>query len=366
MKSLRRISLSLWFRLRELLDHHPHLIVQLLPLKGYYLLFVVIYLKLFPEENFAEEKYSAAYIPPSPKPYEGFMSDMMDPEITFVTAYFNLGRFQKGEGGNLHFDLNNYVSWMKEFENFNNSIIAFTDLPEIRTQLLMLRKHFPRERTKVFLINQNETWAFKLAPKIKKIFAQDGYPKHHPNTVIERYPCAMHVKYELIEKVVRERMFRTKYLAWIDIGYFREKHNGAFHLQIPTDFKDDHIAFLQMGEFEPERSETDIISANVYWVAGGIFIGRPEYLLPFVEDYKLAVESLIKKNLMSTDQQVIYIMYKGEGNKDSRPRIPLQAYRDPMKTDWFYLGRLCLQAWQKSLNVQRFTIVEAYHRMHYL
>ncbi|XP_060079311.1 uncharacterized protein LOC132558732 [Ylistrum balloti] len=312
------------------------------------------------KENIWGDSTDSLYIPQSPTPHESFISDYLDPEITFVTAYFKLGRFQKGNTGDIHFDLNTYVTWMNEFANFNNNVIAFTDLPEIQQQLLALRSHLPKDRTQIHIVNQKDTWAFSLAPKIKEIFADEDYPKHHPNTVLEGYPCAMHVKYELIEKVIRQRMHRTKYLAWIDIGYFREKNQNIFHLKIPVDFQNDHIAFLQMGKFEPGHTASTIIRDNIFWVAGGMFVARPEYLIVFVEDYKRTVEDLLGRGLMSTDQQVIYIMYTK--SEEARPRIPIQTYSASCKCDWFYLAKLCRLTWERFHKLKQSTFMEIYHR----
>ncbi|OWF49128.1 hypothetical protein KP79_PYT20639 [Mizuhopecten yessoensis] len=360
MKSVRQKALFLWRYICGLINRHPADIVQFFPLKGYYLLCLVIYLQItkeLPDEGWNDSSESL-YTPPPTKPNEAFNSDSLDPEITFVTAYFSLGRFKKGDG-DVYFDVATYSRWMNQFANFNNNVIAFTDVPEVAYQLFILRKHLPKERTKIFMKNQDDMWAFKLAPKIKNIFAQPDYPKYHPNTVLERYPCAMHAKYELIETVIRERMFHTKYLAWIDIGYFRDNYGKIFHLDIPSDFRNDHIAFLQMGKFERGRTASSIIKDNIFWIAGGILIARPEYLIVFIEDYKRAVENLISRNLMSTDQQVIYIMYtKAE---DMRPRLPVQTYSAFCKCDWFYLGKRCIEEWRKSLKPQS-KVIEAFHR----
>ena len=84
------------------------------------------------------------------------------------------------------------------------------------------------------------------------------------------------------------------------------------------------------------------------FLAGGIFIGRPEYLLLFVEDYRQAVEELIKMKIMSTDQQVLYSMYSPKSHL--QPRIPVQRYYGLTRLWWFFLGDLCRE---KSLMLVR-------------
>ncbi|XP_033759545.1 uncharacterized protein LOC117341791 [Pecten maximus] len=283
------------------------------------------------------------HIPRAPIPkYSGIDSEHMENNITLVTAYFHIDTFLKG---NIRRGMEDYLAWTEGYSKLENDLIAFTDSPDVENMLWKARSHLPIHKTKIYLVNKNDMWAFSLSGKIKKIFAQPGYPEHRPNTVIEQYPCAMHAKYELIEKVIRERMFRTKYLAWIDIGYFRIRYRKSFQLLIPPDFQDDHIAFVQMNTFKPHTAYS-VISNDAVWVAGGMFIGRPEYLMVFIEDYRRVVESLIIMNLMGTDQNLLYIMY----TKSERvfPRVPLQTYSAPCKCDWFYLGRYCRHVYEMS------------------
>ncbi|OWF36402.1 hypothetical protein KP79_PYT20434 [Mizuhopecten yessoensis] len=271
----------------------------------------------------------------------------MENDITFVTAYFYIETFKKGEVSR---GIEHYLAWLEGFSKFDNDLIAFTDSHKVKGMLQRARMHLPSHKTKIYFINKGDMWAFNLAPEIKSIFAQPGYPKHSPNTIIEQYSCAMHAKYELMETVIRERMFRTKYLAWIDIGYFRFRYEKHFKLQIPPDFRDDHIAFGQINAFKPHTALT-VIREDAVWVAGGMFIGRPEYLMVFIEDYRLLVESLIARRLMGTDQNLLYIMYIK--NEHVFPRIPVQTYSDPFECDWFYLGNYCRYVYETSLTARQ-------------
>lgn len=296
-------------------------------------------------------------MPPAPIPrYRDINTDDLADDITFVTAYFYLERFQKGIALQQGFD--EYMAWTAEFANFENTVIAFTDTEAVKTRLLDLRSSLPKNKTQIYLLQQDDLWAFKLAPRIKTIYSQPDYPKHHPNTIKERYSCAMHVKYELLERVIQNRIFHTKYLAWVDIGYFREPYSRPFQLQTPANFQQDHIAFLQVDGFDIYANATTIITDDALWVGGGMLIGRPEYLMVFIDDYKRSVESLIDRGLMDTDQQVIYIMYTTA--EHLVPRVPLQLYYNRYILDWFFLGKYCRHLWQRS-QAKR-TLIDIHHR----
>lgn len=336
-------------RVRQFLIHNPDAIVHLCPVLGYHIIICMIFFQirvLYPDGW--DPEYKNYHIPSLPVPREN-LHNIKEPDegITFVTAYFNIGIIQKGDVEPQFFNPNTYKNWMTAYSKFNNSVILFTDSSDIEILFLNLRKQLPREFTRVVKVEQEKMWAFQLAPKIKRIYSQPGYPKHTPNTVNERYSCAMHAKYEALETVIRKRMSNTKHLAWIDAGYFREEETQIFKLEAPPDIKEDHVAFMQMRTFYGGLLPHDIIRENLVWIAGGMFIGQPDVLLPFLKDYKLAVETMISQNVMSTDQQVLYTMYSKE--TVHRVRVPVQVYYHKCRCDWFFIGALCRHTWKRKL-----------------
>lgn len=218
-------------------------------------------------------------------------------------------------------------------------MIVYTDLPELGKQFKLMRSHFSENMTVVFMVQQDDFWAFQIQSKIENIFKQEGYPKNYPETVYPEYSSAMHVKYELIEKVVKEKLVNTKYLAWIDIGYFRSEQKDISTLEPPNGFKDDHIAYLQKFRYKKEATARDIVYGAMIFLAGGLFVGRPEYLLLMVKDYQHAVKEMIEMNIMASDEQVLYFMYSQQTS--CNVRVPVQRYYnvDRMTLQSFrYLG----------------------------
>ncbi|XP_052090576.1 uncharacterized protein LOC127727169 [Mytilus californianus] len=264
-------------------------------------------------------------------------------ELTLITAYFNIGSFKKGP--HLIYSPSRYYTWMKNFRSVNNCVILYTDVIDLSVQFELYRAHFPKHMTKVFIVNQTSLWAFQLKARIEEIYNQPGYPKYYPNVGVPAYSSAMHAKYELMEQVIKEKLFRTKYIAWIDIGYFRKKEPGCFKMETPKDIRDDHILFSQVDFFKHQLNLTEIIYTSRLYIACGFFIGRPDNLMLFIEDYKSAVERLLEMNLMNSDQQVLYILYSLK--LSFHPRIPIQTFFNPMSLKkgrndrWFFLGKLC-------------------------
>ncbi|XP_052070843.1 uncharacterized protein LOC127706699 [Mytilus californianus] len=242
---------------------------------------------------------------------------------------------------------------MKGFQSVNNCVILYTDQIDLSVQFKLYRRHFPIHMTKAFILNQTSLWAFGLQPRIKEIYNQKGYPiPGRP-----AYSSAMHAKYELTGRVIQEQIFTTKYLAWIDIGYLRRMRPDYFQMKPPKSMKDDHISFSQVAFFNSNLTLKDIMYQTKYYIADGLFIGRPEYLSLFIEDYKMAVESLLKMKLMNSDQQILYAMYSAK--LFFQPRIRIQTFFDDksLRTArpkrWFYLGNLCSEVNKPNVSEEK-------------
>ncbi|XP_067668484.1 uncharacterized protein [Haliotis asinina] len=274
---------------------------------------------------------------------------LVKPEITVVTAYFNIGSFAKGSSANI-FTSVKYKNWMKVFGYIKNRLVAYTDSQDVYDHFVNLRRRFPSNMTKVFLIDRYNLWSFSLADKIRSIYKQPNYPEHQPNTVNENYSCAMHAKFELVNRVIAEELFPTKYFCWLDIGLFRSiaDEKKTFKLQIPKEWDQRKVAYSALSSFKKEETIAKVIKNNMVWVGGAMFLGTAEVLLNYTEDYMNTVKMLIKQRLMNTDQQVIYSMYLP--SSQVKPRVQIQTFsrqHNPYSY-WFYLGYLCRETWLKT------------------
>ncbi|XP_071085616.1 uncharacterized protein [Haliotis cracherodii] len=274
---------------------------------------------------------------------------LLKPEITVVTAYFNIGSFAKGDASNVHTP-NRYMHWMKVFGRIRNNLVAYTDSRDTFNLLTNLRRKFPSNMTKVFLIDRANLWSFSLAGEIRSIYSQPNYPHYHPNTVNENYSCAMHAKFELVNKVLMEELFPTKYFCWLDIGLFRAlaDDNSVFKLQIPHELDRDRVAYSRVYDFNDKATIESVIKGNSVWVGGAMFLGTPEVLHKYTEDYMNTVKMLLKQRLMNTDQQVIYSMYLPSSIIKPRVQIQLFSGKNSRYNPWFYLGYLCRETSQNA------------------
>ncbi|XP_067670379.1 uncharacterized protein [Haliotis asinina] len=279
---------------------------------------------------------------------------LLKPEITVITAYFNIGSFAKGTKSNVYTP-SRYMNWMKVFGRIRNNLVAYTDSKDVFDLLTSLRRRFPSNMTKVFLIRRADLWSFSLSKEIRNIYRQPNYPQHYPNTVNENYSCAMHAKFELVNRVLVEELFPTEYFCWLDIGLFRAlvDDNSMFKLQIPNQWDKRKVAYSKVYGFNDKATTESVMKGNQVWVGGAMFLGTPQVLHNYTEDYMNTVKMLLRRHLMNTDQQVIYSMYLPSSELKPRVQIQLFSQTKSRYNPWFYLGYLCRETWQRAQNDAR-------------
>ena len=173
-----------------------------------------------------------------------------------------------------------YKRWMSIFKRINNNLVVYVEDSNYQKYFTLLREHL-KTKTKIFMVNRTELQSFKNINKIKKIFKQKGYPQYNPNTIIPEYTCIMHAKYELLRRTIIINPFMSKYIAWIDVGVFRDlvsvkgslfKKEPLFTLHIPPNFNESAVAYSRVSPRRPYLSSLDIIFGNSVWVCGCYFI----------------------------------------------------------------------------------------------
>lgn len=262
--------------------------------------------------------------------------------VTIVTAYWNLGTFQKGVGG-LKFSTNTYFKWASTFKYLVNPLVVYTDCKEFKELMETLRSD-RLNNTMIYLLNRTELWPFQLVTQMKSVLDQPGYPKYYPNTVIPEYPAAQHSKYAVVAETIRKGVFANPYFAWVDIGYFRDvvERKVDFTLDIPPGFDPGKISVNRVEGLSMNIDPFTIFRKNIVWVGGGIFLGKGEALLQFEQLYHRAVKYFLDQQLVNSDQQVLYSMYSKKGREALKPNIELQLYIPKGSGNpWFYLGYLC-------------------------
>ncbi|XP_041348323.1 uncharacterized protein LOC121367929 [Gigantopelta aegis] len=273
--------------------------------------------------------------------YPKYEGSAPEPAITIVTAYFNLGRFRKGNEGNV-FGPGLYQTWASVYRYMENPVILYTDSDDFADVFTKIRSSLPN-RTRVIRIERDDLWAFKWVQRIREIYSDPSYPKFHPNTVVPEYSCAQHAKYSCVQDAILKDFVKTDYVMWLDVGYFRliTERKRHFLLSVPPHFDNRRMAVNQIHFRSLNESPNEIFRTNLVWVAGGLVLGQKELFLKFIKTYRSAVERYLDMGLSSTDQQVLFAMYT-QKEKDILKPVQLQPYVwDVFGSCWYYLGYQC-------------------------
>jgi len=296
--------------------------------------------------------YSESYSPPVN------FDKLSENELTVVTAYFDIGEFQKGFGGGI-LTPQFYRKWLTVFAQIENPVVAYFDNDDHASLMRVLRQNHPK--TRIVVVDRKTLWSFReIEPCIAEIFSQKNYPQHPPNTVVSEYSASMHAKYELMRWTIRDNPFQSTYMCWLDVGLFRDlatdsvssSMNDAksFRLALPPKLNSSAVAYTLVfppSSNGPSTAEQVVID-NIVFVCGCFFIGRVDVMWNWTTEYLTAVEQMVSEKWMSTDQQVIYWLMVGEGKSKVQPRTSLQLYTDDDGSNqWFYLGYLAKKAGEK-------------------
>ena len=270
------------------------------------------------------------------------LNGMEDVSLTIVTAYIDIGRIRKGK--NVFWrDPNVYWGWTKIFGHLLNPLVVYTDSVHFLHLIQKQRSRFP-ERTKIIMFDKTSSWAFSLNKSIERIYERKEYPKYiHENPTIVNYSCVQHAKYEITQKAAEENFFGTDYIAWLDVGLFRESVNNTkdFILSLPPGFNDSKIAVSQVNDVSMDVTFWPVFRNKLVWICGCTFIGTIKTVKRYTRLYKRTVQYFIKHNLMNTDEQILYATYTDQGRTELKPDVDLQLYMKPTNytgNHWFYIG----------------------------
>ncbi|XP_025111726.1 uncharacterized protein LOC112574713 [Pomacea canaliculata] len=264
-------------------------------------------------------------------------------DVTIVTAYFNLG---KAPTAGKTFSLYKYLTWASVFRHLQNPLVVYTDSEQMRNMLVETRRHLSNN-TLVIFITRSQLKAFRRLEEIRSIFRSPDYPKYPPNTVVAEYPCSQHAKHELVKDTIDKSYFPwTRYIAWLDIGYFRylTERRRNFWIVRPPDMDDAKMAVTQIMPPDFTLYPDEIFKNNLVWVGGGMSVGTRGVYRQFAEEYTGATDAFLDQGLSNTDQQVLYAMFTHPHGLQHRVSTQLQMYTWSLSCVWdcwFYLGYLC-------------------------
>ncbi|XP_070201839.1 uncharacterized protein [Littorina saxatilis] len=277
----------------------------------------------------------------TPKPTQQPLHPCARANITLVSAFFDIGDHRKG-GVTRH--ISEYLPFSQSLAFIKTPLVFYTDSEVFADHVTKLRSRLDPKLTHVIRVKRDSLWPFNLRAPIGQLYAQPGYPKHAPNTVVPDYSCAQHAKYACILDLILKRhdIIKTEVYAWLDFGYFRDlKDKQHYCMVLPQNFTEEKVSFNQVYLPNFKQAPKTIFYSNHVWVGGGMFLATRDTMVKFCIEYQRATEYLLfARNLSSTDQQTLYASFTEEGRRDINFDVELQV--DPGSHGWFKLGFSCL------------------------
>ena len=228
--------------------------------------------------------------------------------VTLVTALFKIKS---------KYPLANYISWVQNLLLLNSSIVFFVD----KKILSIIKRKRPKkyENKTIWIISSiDKFYSYKnFRNNFKESYSIDFENNIHsiPLYLVWAEKCYF------IKKAIYHNYFNSECFYWIDAGYFREKEYKYYNNwpSIRKCYEDPRVlinGIRKVSEDEIEGLKNFNISIYNNFikrdnVAGGLFGGKPEYLINFTNLYYKAIKDFIKHRMfIGKDQNLFaYVSY---------------------------------------------------------
>ena len=230
---------------------------------------------------------------------------------TIVSAFFDIGAFQKGAEG-IRTGAT-YRKWLVNFARMENPLVFFAG-SEDDIQLMRRIRSGTRHPTKVELVCRHSLLAFSQITRVEELIRNASFPTAHPNTTIAEYSCVQHAKYELIRHALTSDWIDTTHCCWMDCGKIFDvlglREDCCYQLLNRPELGPG-VHYSKVRPCLP-RSLGEIQSNNggdgEYCHAGGFFYGETEAMDKWCALYLTHALRYQSEGYVFNDQATLYAM----------------------------------------------------------
>lgn len=226
--------------------------------------------------------------------------------LTLVTCFYMIG-------DNSKHSLIGYFNWIEKFLKLNKSIVIFTEKSFLRI-IKQLRPKTLHNKTKFIELEMKDFYSYKKYGKIFKNTYKLELSKYLniPLYLIYGEKCAF------LKRAIEANYFNSTCFYWIDIGYFR-KYNESMKNYINNwpslkiCYEEPRVLLNLLRKFT-EVEIKGLLEFNLTWhkhlqrsisTAGGMFGGKAENLLKFIDLYYNSITLFSNHNIyMGKDQNI--------------------------------------------------------------
>lgn len=256
----------------------------------------------------------------------------MEPNVTIVTAYADIGRGQWNNGpAYLKRDNESYFQSFERLLKLSNPVILYTETK--------FKEHFVQYEnnpnlTVVYLHDWSLGYKQYFGEKIKIIqsdpeFLKDVKQPWNPEYWSSDYVLVNFLKSFYVTKAIRKGLINTNMVAWIDFGYARNDEC------IPTDvwnhnLDENKIHLFSIEKDIPNRIDLmNVINNNKVYIQGCHIVMNVDNWKIFNQEIFSIMRELLELNVVDDDQTLLLLFYL------RHPELCESHYVDP--SDWFVI-----------------------------
>ena len=229
----------------------------------------------------------------------------MQANVTLVSAFYIM------KSKHLLF---NYINWLNNLLQLNSSMVFFTEKAFMKIAKNLRPKNL-HNKTVFIELEMKDFFSYKNYGKLfEKTFEIDFENRYHtiPLYLIWAEKCTF------LKKVIQDNYFNSTCFYWIDSGWFRNPAEMNSYINgWPSPkkcYEDDRVLINLLKNFTNEEIKGILnFDLNVHLtlqkisnVAGGMFGGKPEKLLKFIELYYKSLNLFAKRKIFIGKDQNIF------------------------------------------------------------
>jgi hypothetical protein len=138
---------------------------------------------------------------------------------TFVTAFFDINRYERGDGRTIE----EYLVWIQKTLQLNCNLYVFT---ESKFENFFRENRPPEYPMQLVIIDFKDLYFYRYRDRMIEILNNDNYKNRvqHPNRVectLPEYNIIQYSKFDCLNRVIDENIFCSSTFFWIDAGISR-------------------------------------------------------------------------------------------------------------------------------------------------
>ncbi len=242
----------------------------------------------------------------------------MNPTATMVTAFFDIGREQRGDGRKIA----DYLDWMRKTLRLNCRLYIVTE-EKFRTFFEENRPVEYKDKTFIKVIQFSDSHYYRYIDQMRAIVGTPEYKARiaHPGRVecvLPEYNVIQYSKFDYLRMAIEENRFGSEYFFWLDAGASRffQQIDASQPFPSPAGMKviqgsgDRFIAQARYDLAEYPMDETRFIWTADNLMFGGMFGGKAALVLEMGKLLdKTFVEKMLDQGCVNNEQLALALIW---------------------------------------------------------